>query len=155
MEAKLASMQSRKPADEDYVPGQSFRVSPAVGSPGPSSQRVHEDDEMDLEEELGLDAGRRAAEDLEREMVAELEGKGKGKGRGRASPDRSRGPSKLAPPTTTPAEPTSSSAAPADHGSGKSPHLPAHRGPTQNLSPSRPAAPPKGLANLPKKPSFL
>jgi phosphatidylinositol 4-kinase len=89
MEAKLASLQSRKPADEDYVPGQGIdskfnaprrdfsasasasvaREGSASASPGPGSAR-----ELDLDEEMGLDAATKAADELEREFGLEIAG---------------------------------------------------------------------------------
>jgi hypothetical protein len=67
MEAKLNSMASRKPADEDYVPGQGVYSTPPArsveGSPMP---------EGDLEDEIGDEEGMKAAEDLQREMEAEI-----------------------------------------------------------------------------------
>jgi len=72
MEAKLALMEKRKPADEDYVPGQGqYRdgFSPsASGSPMPA------DVELEGEGEIGLQAAELAADDLELELQAELAG---------------------------------------------------------------------------------
>jgi hypothetical protein len=66
MEAKLNSMAQRKPADEDYVPGQgAYRTEDDSGSPSPAPEGA-------LEDELGLDEGGRAADDLQREMMEEL-----------------------------------------------------------------------------------
>ncbi|GFZ48705.1 hypothetical protein JCM24511_06454 [Saitozyma sp. JCM 24511] len=82
MEAKLASMAQRKPADEDYVPGQglyhgSGSASPAVGvddsefgTPGP----LDPDADPLSEEWLGDEKAEAAAADLEREMMDELGG---------------------------------------------------------------------------------
>jgi len=76
MEAKLASLQSRKPADEDYVPGQGIDskfvppprdTTPRSGTATPA--------EMDLDEEMGLDAATKAADELEREFGLEIAGR--------------------------------------------------------------------------------
>lgn len=132
MEAKLANMQSRKPSDEDYVPGQSFRVD----SPSSAAQS-QSGEEMDLEEELGLDEGRKAAEELEREMEREMGAS--------PAPTHAEAPGIL--PTTLPISANISSSAQT------SPH------PTSSTKANKPSPPatalPKGLANLPKKPSFL
>lgn len=76
MEAKLAAMKRRKPADEDFVPGQSF----ALNAASPSSSREGSanpaeeadtvlDREVDEEKALGDEEGKKAAEDLERELM--------------------------------------------------------------------------------------
>jgi hypothetical protein len=59
MEAKLAAMAKRKPADEDYVPGQGRYD--ASGSASPA-----------IEDELGREEAENAADDLEKEMLEEL-----------------------------------------------------------------------------------
>lgn len=152
MEAKLASMQSRKPADEDYVPGQSFRPPSSSASPAPASPGLAED-EMDLEEELGLVAGKKAAEDLEKEMAAELAGKLR-KGDTEPSRDLSLGESVERSPVPTNADTVG--------GISSLPPRPASKPPSRAVSPGQSRIPDsktptlqKGLANLPKKPSFL
>lgn len=86
MEAKLASMAKRKPADEDYVPGMgidSLYVAPVSASasasasgsvsPMPGGVDYEMTDEGEGEAgELGMEEGAKAAEDLERELKAEL-----------------------------------------------------------------------------------
>jgi phosphatidylinositol 4-kinase len=81
MEAKLANLQSRKPADEDYVPGlgidSNFNAPrrdvsaslPASGATTPA------DLEKDLDEEMGLDAATKAADELEKEFGLEIAGR--------------------------------------------------------------------------------
>lgn len=78
MEAKLAMMQQRKPADEDYVPGQSFATTSSAGpsrsvSPGAESPASGAA-EGSVEPELA-DA-ELAADDLMREVWAEMQSKG-------------------------------------------------------------------------------
>lgn len=89
MEAKLAALQSKKPADETYVPGlgidskynaprpdtasasrQGSASASASGSASPAP-------EMDLDEEMGLDAATKAADELEREFGLEIAGAGR------------------------------------------------------------------------------
>lgn len=67
-------MEKRKPKDEDYVPGRGqYRDSP-YGSPLPDDASPDLDvaEEIKTEEPLGEDAARLAADDLERELAAEL-----------------------------------------------------------------------------------
>ncbi|WVN90856.1 uncharacterized protein L203_106099 [Cryptococcus depauperatus CBS 7841] len=68
MEAKLAAMQKRKPADENWVPGQDMatKIDTSCESPAAVSE---------TEETIGEDEAKRAAEDLEKEMAAALERK--------------------------------------------------------------------------------
>ncbi len=70
METKLASMAKRKPADEDYVPGQRAHSESDTASPMPEGG--DNDVEMYEEEELGQEEGERAADDLENEIQADL-----------------------------------------------------------------------------------
>lgn len=72
MEAKLANMQSRKPADEDWVPGQSFSIpgSSGVSAPGSREGSAAVDGGLEGEEgALGEEEARKAAADLEKEMA--------------------------------------------------------------------------------------
>lgn len=71
MEAKLASMAKRKPADEDYVPGQGTYSGSGTSSPMPEGDD-DEDVEMHGEGTLGQDVGEKAAVDLETEIQEEL-----------------------------------------------------------------------------------
>jgi hypothetical protein len=81
MEAKLASLQSRKPADEDYIPGQGIDskfVPPSRDTSIPRSGTATPADvdmDVDLEEEMGLDAATKAADELEREFGLEIAGR--------------------------------------------------------------------------------
>lgn len=68
MEAKLASMQQRKPADENWVPGS------GVGSPTEASSSTSPIPSLPSEELLGDIEGEKAAAELEREMQSELAG---------------------------------------------------------------------------------
>lgn len=136
MEAKLASLQSRKPADESYVPGQGIdskynaprradstsRDASASASPAP---------EVDLDEEMGLDAAEKAADELEREFGLEIAGRQ----RSEELSDRA----------------ASASAEP-ERGKGQADKK--EQGLTE-LEKARQEAFKKGLAGLPKKPSFL
>lgn len=70
MEAKLAAMAKRKPADEDYVPGRGIYSGSNTASPLPEG--IQDDIEMDEEEALGPEEGERAADDLEQELEAEF-----------------------------------------------------------------------------------
>lgn len=74
MEAKLATMQSRKPADEDWVPGQtpSHPGSGVMSAASDSRSRESSAVAQNVEGEqggIGVEEGRRAAEELEREMA--------------------------------------------------------------------------------------
>ena len=72
MEAKLAAMAKRKPADEDYIPGQgSYRRSDTAS---PLPEGVEDDVEMNGEDAIGLEEGQKGADTLESEMEAELWG---------------------------------------------------------------------------------
>lgn len=84
MEAKLASLQSRKPADEDYVPGQG--IDSKFNPPPRERERKMEglrsgtatpsgDMDLDLDDEMGLDAATKAADELEREFGLEIAGR--------------------------------------------------------------------------------
>ena len=81
MEAKLASLQSRKPADEDYIPGHGIDskfVPPTRDTSIPRSGTATPADvdlDLDLDEEMGLDAATKAAEELEREFGLEIAGR--------------------------------------------------------------------------------
>jgi hypothetical protein len=130
MEAKLASLQSRKPADEDYVPGQGidskFNAPPRTLSAAPSregSASASPGPEVDLDEEMGLDAATKAADELEREFGLEIAG------RGGVSGD---------------ATPTRASPAPVEEDLE-----------VDKKEKTKQDAFKKGLAGLPKKPSFL
>lgn len=68
MEAKLASMQQRKPADENWVPGS------GVESPAEASRSASPIPNVPSEELLGDIEGEKAAAELEIEMQSELEG---------------------------------------------------------------------------------
>ena len=70
MEAKLASMAKRKPADEDYVPGQGTYSGSGTTSPMPDG--IEEGVTIGPEDELGEMEGEMAAGDLEMEIQAEL-----------------------------------------------------------------------------------
>ena len=72
MEAKLASMAKRKPADEDYVPGQGTYSGSGTTSPMPDV--VEDGVEIGPEDEQGQMEGEMAAGDLEMEIQAELFG---------------------------------------------------------------------------------
>lgn len=79
MEAKLAALQSKKPADETYVPGQG--IDSKYNSPRPDtasrpgSGSASPAPEVDLDEEMGLDAATKAADELEREFGLEIAGR--------------------------------------------------------------------------------
>jgi hypothetical protein len=78
MEAKLASLQSRKPADEDYVPGQGIDskfVPPPRDTTSRSGTATPAEMDRDLDEEMGLDAATKAADELEREFGLEIAGR--------------------------------------------------------------------------------
>jgi hypothetical protein len=78
MEAKLASLQSRKPADEDYVPGQGIDskfVPPPRDATSRSGTATPAEMDLDLDEEMGLDAATKAADELEREFGLEIAGR--------------------------------------------------------------------------------
>jgi len=129
MEAKLASLQSRKPADEDYVPGQGidskFNAPPRNLSAAPSregSASASPGPEVDLDEEMGLDAATKAADELEREFGLEIAG------RGEMSGDAT--PARVSLPLGEEAE-------------------------VDEKEKTKQDAFNKGLAGLPKKPSFL
>ncbi|AAW45689.2 hypothetical protein CNBH2010 [Cryptococcus deneoformans B-3501A] len=68
MEAKLASMQQRKPPDENWIPGS------GVGSPAEASNSASPIPNLPAEELLGDIEGEKAAAELEREMQSELVG---------------------------------------------------------------------------------
>ncbi|ORY33463.1 hypothetical protein BCR39DRAFT_520229 [Naematelia encephala] len=82
MEAKLAAMAKRKPADEDYIPGQSVLVSRSVSpmmagsvSPMPAGSQSPlppGGGDVEIENVLGEEEGERAAEDLAKEMEDEM-----------------------------------------------------------------------------------
>ncbi|ORX40583.1 hypothetical protein BD324DRAFT_611401 [Kockovaella imperatae] len=69
MEAKLATMAKTKPADEDYVPG--FNQYP-LGHAIAGSASPHSGTEIMEEDAIGEVAGMLAADDLQRELEAEL-----------------------------------------------------------------------------------
>lgn len=81
MEAKLAMMQRKKPADEDWIPGQKFGASGRSTREGTYSPGAGQgastagENEMDIEEELGIVEGAKAADELEREMAEILGGR--------------------------------------------------------------------------------
>lgn len=87
MEAKLAALQSKKPADETYVPGQgidSIYNAPRADNASASRQgsasasgSASPAPEVDLDEEMGLDAATKAADELEREFGLEISGAGR------------------------------------------------------------------------------
>jgi len=149
MEAKLASMQKRKPVDEDYIPGQIF--STASGSASPALQSA--DEEMDLEEEmLGEAEARRAAEKLEKEMMDDL-GDISGQNSLSTLATNTVSPATAAPatpvdPTVVPGLPPKPAPLSEDHATSRT------KEPAQILQNNQSQAFQKGLAGLPKKPAF-
>lgn len=146
MEAKLAALQSRKPADEDYVPGQGIdskynhaqRDIPTPsgsGSPSPAPQ-VEQGMDVDLDEELGLDAAVKAANDLEREFGLEIAGR-----QGSADPGLS-------------SRAASASAEPESKLPQKKKEEDTKGSGMDEKEKARQEAFKRGLAGLPKKPSF-
>ena len=76
MEAKLATMAKTKPADEDYVPGSSTYPlgAPGSGTSSPIPDISENQGEQAMEDVLGMEEGEKAADDLQRELEAELKG---------------------------------------------------------------------------------
>ena len=70
MEAKLASLASRKPADEDYVPGQRYATS--LGSASPALLASGSASPARSDDAIGEEAAALAAADLEKEFMAEI-----------------------------------------------------------------------------------
>lgn len=136
MEAKLASLQSRKPVDESYVPGQGIdskynaprRAEPesrdVSGSASPAP-------ELDLDEEMGLDAAEKAADELEREFGLEIAGRQDSESMSDRAPSAQFEPEGIKQEDEKPV-----------------PQVP-------EAEKTREEAFRKGLAGLPKKPSFL
>lgn len=156
MEAKLASMKKRKPEDEDYVPGQTISgVASGSNSPAPAAQQG-DDKSADLEDEalIGEEEAGRAAEELEQELMAELEAGNGLSGSAGASPmpledDKPPKRQRVDPPDQT-TLPLHSSLPPRPPAS-----IPTDTDPPKSSS----MAPPpssfqRGLAGLPKKPTF-
>lgn len=150
MEAKLATMQSRKPIDEDWVPGQ--LQSPSLpgsasasreGSAGPSrwlspvTGSREQEEERQEQGQMGEDEGRRAADQLESEMAEIL-------GSVVSSEQSNKGGFNLDPAA---AQPRAAARDPA----------PSTLKPPAGVGlPEKPAPlPPTGRAALPKKPSAL
>jgi phosphatidylinositol 4-kinase len=177
MEAKLAMMQRKKPADETWVPGQKFGALPpgtsgastreGTGPPGRAGSRAPSEDVdsgMDIEEELGLLEGAKAADDLEREMARILAGS-EGVGDASANADvganaaesrdtsaerRPRSPLPSARPDSLPRRPAAKDApvdaAPVDEKARKK----AEEAARKNAETIQ-----RGFAMLPRKPAFL
>ena len=145
MEAKLASMAKRKPADEDYVPGQ------VSGSASPMPDDLTGDIEMDVEEEMGLEEGQRAADDLEREMDSELRGDATEGDLGDSLPPRPPSPEGDELPVPRARAPTilPESTLPSQHAL---PPTPTAVHGVDDKAKAREQAFKKGLAGLPKKP---
>ena len=150
MEAKLATMQRRKPIDEDWVPGQ--LQSPSLpgsasasreGSAGPSrwfspgTGSREQEEERQEQGQMGEDAGRRAADQLESEMAEIL---------GSVVPSEDPSEEDM-PEAVTTAEPGAEARGRATS---------ALKPPAGVGLPEKPAPPPPtGLAALPKKPAAL
>jgi hypothetical protein len=125
MEAKLASLQSRKPAEED-----SKFVPPPRDTTSRSGTATPAEMDRDLDEEMGLDAATKAADELEREFGLEIAGR-------QVSVDRERSAS-----VDAGRERTASREASVPH--------------EKEIEEARKQQVfQKGLAGLPKKPSFL
>jgi hypothetical protein len=140
MEAKLASLQSRKPADEDYVPGQGidskFNPPPReMGGSRSGTATPSGDMDLDLDEEMGLDAATKAADELEKEFGLEIAGR-------QISEDRERSESVDAGRERTISRERSIQP-PKENEKEKEPEM------------KKQEVFQKGLAGLPKKPSFL
>jgi hypothetical protein len=140
MEAKLNSMAQRKPADEDYVPGQGAYSTPPIysGSASPSPMP-----EGDLEDEIGDEEGMKAADELQKEMEAEIkkemEDPSEANELSQPPPETSKPLSSATLPTnpTLPPRPVAGSTAPAEKQPSKKEEIFK-----------------RGLAGLPKKPVF-
>ncbi|WVR07655.1 hypothetical protein IAU60_004697 [Kwoniella sp. DSM 27419] len=136
MEAKLANMARTKPIDEDYVPGQSRLGTPAGGS----TTSLEGSPMPDLDETLGDEEGQRAALDLEKEMLAAMAGGASGSPLAGGESGPAAGPASAA---ITEASSSANDVAPP--AAAKVPST--IRGKDESWA--------RGLAGLPKKPSFL
>ena len=156
MEAKLATMAKTKPADEDYVPGSSrYPLGATAGSASPLSGAEMHDEEM-----LGEEAGALAADDLQKELDAEMNAAANSGGEAMAAdgaeavrePIKSPNiqPVDLTNPTLPSLAPPSIAGLPARPAAAPT-FVPAA---TTNPTQSRSAEIKRGLAGLPKKPVF-
>lgn len=143
MEAKLAALQSKKPADETYVPGQGidskYNAPRADSASRPGSGSASPAPEMDLDEEMGLDAATKAADELEREFGLEIAGRERLEGVPEVKEEASS--------ASLPAKPDLQEADKEQEKRDAAPHL-------TELEKARQETFKKGLAGLPKKPTF-